>query len=84
VPRTLAGRLVGQHRNSPAAYGNFSVAIFNRGQVVGRSQRPSRRLANAILSVIGHNFRLFLAWLRELLVLVANGNQRQLAFKSAS
>ena len=44
--------------------------------------------ANAVLTAVGHNLRLVLAWLRELLlaILVAliNAHQRQPAFKSAS
>src|SRR5215469_6560485 len=44
--------------------------------------------ANAVLTAVGHNFRLVLAWLRDLLlaILVAliNAHQRQPAFKSAS
>jgi hypothetical protein len=45
-------------------------------------------VANAILTAVGHNLRLILAWLRELLLLIlaalVNVHQRQPAFKSAS
>jgi IS5 family transposase len=43
--------------------------------------------ANAILTAVGHNFRLVLAWLRQLLLLILvailNHDQRKPAFKSA-
>jgi hypothetical protein len=44
--------------------------------------------ANAILTAAGHNFRLVLAWLRQLLlfilVAILNADQRQTTLKSAS
>jgi transposase, IS5 family len=44
--------------------------------------------ANAVLTAAGYNFRLVLAWLRQLLLLILvatlNANQRHPAFKSAS
>jgi IS5 family transposase len=44
--------------------------------------------ANAILTAVGYNFRLVLAWLRQLLLLILaallNLHEGQPAFKSAS
>ena len=51
------------------------------------SQGLHRDAANAILTAVGYNFRLVLAWLRQLLLLILvailNHDQRKPAFKSA-
>jgi len=57
---------------------------------LGRCHLKGRQgdAANAILTAVGHNLRLVLAWLKELLLLIlaafVNAHERQPAFKSAS